>query len=285
MVRLLLLTVAILVFSLSAAAEPKETSSTIGILQDTNGNSVSVGTRSIGTTHEITLFATDKLIINRIYVKLSVEDFKKLLELLKETNTELTKVGTGEATTTFETTTTIGKFLTSNQAYLAAVLTSHGTKREASLYISDESSVNNLVLTVSPEGIQKLFVLLGNAATELSRGETQPEIDNKAPNMSASSASSTGKAVFGVNFIDLPPSIALGLHRQNLKAALIVVVNPGSVSDKAGIKVGDVIYQFDGKPIEKIIDLQKAVSETYVGRKVLVKLLRGEKELSIDVQF
>jgi PDZ domain len=285
MLRLLLLMVAILASSLSAAAESRETSSNIGILRDINGNSVSVGTSSIGTTHEITLFATDKLTINRIYVRLSVEDFKKLLELLKETNTELTKVGAGESTTTVETTTTIGKFFTSNQAYLAAVLTSHGTKREALLYISDEPGVNYLGFSMSPKDIQKLFALLGNAATELSRGGTQPEIDNKAPNMSAPSSSSKGKAVFGVNFIDLPPSIALGLHRENMKGALIVAVNPGSVSDKAGIKVGDVIYEFDGKPIEKIVDLQKAVSETDVGRKVLVKLLRGEKDLNVDAQF
>jgi PDZ domain len=114
---------------------------------------------------------------------------------------------------------------------------------------------------------------------------TLTEIDKKAPNMSAPSSNSKGKSVLGVNVIDLPPSIALGLHHENMKAALIVAVNPSSVSDKAGIKVGDVIYEFDGKPIEKFSDLPKAVSETAVGRKVLIKLLRGDKELSIDAQF
>lgn len=66
---------------------------------------------------------------------------------------------------------------------------------------------------------------------------------------------------------------------------LIVNVIPGSVSDKSGIKVGDIVYEFDGKHIEKLADLQNAVSKTAIGRKVLVKLLRGEKEVSIDAQF
>lgn len=108
---------------------------------------------------------------------------------------------------------------------------------------------------------------------------------NEAPNMSTPTSSSKDKAVFGVQVVDLPASIALGIHRENLKAALVLAVIPNSVSDKSGIKVGDVIYEFDGKPIEKFIDLIKAVTETDVGQKVLVKLLRGEKELSINAQF
>ena len=120
---------------------------------------------------------------------------------------------------------------------------------------------------------------------DLSGFETQTKLDNNESNLSAPTSSSKDKAVFGVQVVDLPASIALGLHRENLKAALVLAVFPNSISDKSGIKVGDVIYEFDGKPIEKFTDLQKAVTETDVGRKVLVKLLRGEQKLSIDAQF
>jgi S1-C subfamily serine protease len=99
------------------------------------------------------------------------------------------------------------------------------------------------------------------------------------------SSSSTGKAVLGVMGVDLPPSIALGLHRENMKGVLVTNVIAGAVSDKAGIKVGDIVYEFDGKPLGKFSELQKIVSETDIGRKVTVKLLRGEKELSLDAQF
>lgn len=97
--------------------------------------------------------------------------------------------------------------------------------------------------------------------------------------------SGINKAAFGVQCADLPASIALSLHRENLKAALVLVVNPNSVADKSGIKVGDIILEFDGKPIEKFADLQKVVSETELGRKVLVKLIRVDKDLNIDAQF
>lgn len=107
-------------------------------------------------------------------------------------------------------------------------------------------------------------------------------LDNKSPDIGAPIPS---RAALGVQVTDLPLSVALMLHRENLKAAFVIAVSPASVADKSGIKVGDVIYEFDGKPIERFIDLQKAVSETDAGRKVLVKLLRGETELSIDAQF
>jgi PDZ domain len=104
-------------------------------------------------------------------------------------------------------------------------------------------------------------------------------------NTNMPSFSSTGTAVFGVSVIDLPPTVASSIHHENMKAAFVIAVIPDSISDKAGFKVGDVIYEFDGKPIEQFTDLQKAASETDVGRKVLVKLLRGEMDVSIDVQF
>jgi membrane-associated protease RseP (regulator of RpoE activity) len=94
-----------------------------------------------------------------------------------------------------------------------------------------------------------------------------------------------GKVVFGVSFGEVTPFIASQIHRENIKAVIIAVVNSNSAADKAGIKVGDVVYEFDNKPIEKTVDLQKAVAETNAGKKVSVKLLRGDKELNLDVQF
>jgi hypothetical protein len=148
--------------------------------------------------------------------------------------------------------------------------------RTVTLVVTNEYGVCSVMLTLLPTDLPPLRDAFQKGMQVMA---TAPK------DISPPSSSNKNKVILGVNVIDLPPSIASGLHRENMKAALVIGVNPGSISDKAGFKVGDVIYEFDGKPIEKFTDLQRAVSETDVGRKVSVKFLRGEKELSIDAQF
>ena len=46
---------------------------------------------------------------------------------------------------------------------------------------------------------------------------------------------------------------------------------------KAGIKTGDVMYEFDGKPIKESGDLPLIVARTPVGKKVEVRLIRDKE--------
>lgn len=280
MLRVSLLLLVFLATPLCAATEPREITTTIGKLQDAEGNSVSVGTRSFGDVNEITLFTADKYSIRSTYVRLSVDDFKRLLDLLRETHIELTSNDAGKAKSGIDSTITIGRFTSTNRAYLSMGVLSSEAKRVALFHVSDKTTINMVVITMSPKDIQQFAELLLKTASALPKSEIAP----KAPNADPSSMKKD-RVVFGVNVIDLPPSIAIGLRRENLKAALVVAINPASVSEKAGIEVGDVIFEFDGKPINKYADLQKAVSETDIGKKVIVKLFRGENELSLVAQF
>lgn len=110
-------------------------------------------------------------------------------------------------------------------------------------------------------------------------------IDTSKTALAQTDLNGNSKVVFGVSFVDLPSAAALAINRENLKAVLVLVVTPSSISDKAGVKVGDVIYEFDGKKIEKNLDLQKAVTETDIGKKVTVKLIRQGGELNLEAQF
>jgi hypothetical protein len=69
------------------------------------------------------------------------------------------------------------------------------------------------------------------------------------------------------------------LTKLNLKAGEAVVVNriiPGLTGDKAGLKVGDVVTGFDGKPVDPatIVDTIRAMP---VGQKIEVTVLRDGK--------
>jgi hypothetical protein len=237
------------------------------------------------------IVAFDKYKINKIVYFIPHEDLQKLHDMVDAT---ITALASPAPKVTSMTLTNMGHVLTYDAVLheggsmsLSIIQDKNG--RFASLHIADVHDINKVEIPFPRQGLKKLLSLIDATKTELGPDRTlppeQPKVDKEASNMSAPTSSSKGKAVLGVNVINLPPSIALGLHHENMKAAFVIAVIPDSISEKSGIKVGDAIYMFDGKPIEQFTDLQKAVSETDVGRKVLVKLLRGEMDVSIDVQF
>ena len=64
------------------------------------------------------------------------------------------------------------------------------------------------------------------------------------------------------------------------RGALVASVAEDSPSDKAGIKAGDIILEFDGKLINEMKELPKIVAETDVGKKVSVKVWRNKREIT-----
>ena len=73
---------------------------------------------------------------------------------------------------------------------------------------------------------------------------------------------------------------SLGL--TSTAGALVIDVTKGGPSENV-IVTGDIILEFDSKPIAKMRDLPRVVAETAVGKAVPVKVLRDGKELSLDI--
>ncbi len=57
----------------------------------------------------------------------------------------------------------------------------------------------------------------------------------------------------------------------------------GSPGKAAGIEAGDVITEFNGKPIKDMKELPKAVASTDIGATVVVKVIRKGKEMTFNV--
>ncbi len=67
------------------------------------------------------------------------------------------------------------------------------------------------------------------------------------------------------------------------KGAVVEYVANGGPAEKAGIKIGDVITAFDGKPVEHGKELQWMASTTGVGKTVTLKVTRSGKPSDVKV--
>ncbi|HEV2196605.1 MAG TPA: M20/M25/M40 family metallo-hydrolase [Candidatus Acidoferrum sp.] len=60
-------------------------------------------------------------------------------------------------------------------------------------------------------------------------------------------------------------------------------VRDGSPAGKAGFKAGDVLIEFDGKPIDNLYDFTYALRAHKAGDKVIVTVLRGNEKITREV--
>jgi serine protease Do len=70
---------------------------------------------------------------------------------------------------------------------------------------------------------------------------------------------------------------------KDTKGVLVSDVMDDSPAKKAGFDRGDVIVEYDGKPMDSPTHLRNAVAQTIVGKKVTVKIIREKKPKSIDL--
>jgi serine protease Do len=87
----------------------------------------------------------------------------------------------------------------------------------------------------------------------------------------------------GVGIQSVDPALAETFGLDKARGALVSRVEPGSPAAQAGLKEGDVILEFAGKPIAKSNDLPAAVAQVPPGTKAPLKVWRDRSEKSFDV--
>lgn len=88
----------------------------------------------------------------------------------------------------------------------------------------------------------------------------------------------------GVVIQDVDLSLAQSFGLDKPMGALVARVQRGGPADQAGIKSGDVIVEFDGKPIEFSHDLPHVVGLVAPGTEAKARLIREKKEKIINVE-
>ena len=91
------------------------------------------------------------------------------------------------------------------------------------------------------------------------------------------------RGFLGVLIQKVTPEIADSLGLDKAQGALVANVSKDGPADKAGIKVGDVIVEFDGKEVKDSGDLPIIVARTAVDKKVRMKVVREKKEVVLSV--
>jgi serine protease Do len=91
------------------------------------------------------------------------------------------------------------------------------------------------------------------------------------------------RGYLGVLIQKVTPEIAESLGMDKGYGALVANVSKEGPAEKAGVKVGDVIVEFDGQPVKDSGDLPIIVARTAVDKKVRMKVLRDKKEIVLNV--
>jgi serine protease Do len=87
----------------------------------------------------------------------------------------------------------------------------------------------------------------------------------------------------GIGIADVTPENAKFFDQSIAAGGVVTQVEPDSPAAKAGLEIGDVITEIDGQKVTDAGELQVRVGQTQPGTKIMLKVLRDGKSMSIPV--
>jgi serine protease Do len=88
----------------------------------------------------------------------------------------------------------------------------------------------------------------------------------------------------GVGIQDMNQALASTFGLEAPRGALVSSVEPDGPADKAGVKAGDVILSFDGRPVDTAGALPTLVAATAPGKSVPIEIWRDKSQRKIEVK-
>ena len=89
----------------------------------------------------------------------------------------------------------------------------------------------------------------------------------------------------GIQIQDITPDVAEYYKLSERKGVLVYQVLPEGPASRAGVKDGDIVAAFDGKPVQHSRQLIDLVSTTKAGRRVQLEILREGKPQTLEVEI
>jgi serine protease Do len=87
----------------------------------------------------------------------------------------------------------------------------------------------------------------------------------------------------GIGIADVTPENAKFFDETNASGGVVTQVEPDSPGAKAGLQIGDVITEIDGQKVNDAGELQVLVGQKQPGSKIMLKVLREGKSMTIAV--
>jgi serine protease Do len=131
--------------------------------------------------------------------------------------------------------------------------------------------INSAIFSRSGGNIGIGFAIPINLAKEL-----LPELEAKGK---------VTRGWLGVLIQKVTPEIADSLGLSDTKGALVADVMDDGPAKEAGIKVGDVIVEFDGHAVKDSTELPLLVARTPVGKSAKLKVVRGKETEVLSVKI
>ena len=83
--------------------------------------------------------------------------------------------------------------------------------------------------------------------------------------------------------VPVPESLRGKVAGSGSSAVLVVHVEPAGPADKAGVLLGDVVIELQGKPVEDTGDIQQLLGSSQIGETVEATVLRGGAPLKLSI--
>lgn len=131
----------------------------------------------------------------------------------------------------------------------------------------------------APEAV-KVLQLVADVTDDLREETGRPEFVRVAPPAGAggpAAGSSSGSGGYGPYFGSIPD------FGEEVKGVKFSDITPGSPAAIGGLKAGDIMTEFDGKPIQNLYDFTYALQAKKPGDVVKVKALRNGKPIEATV--
>jgi hypothetical protein len=94
-------------------------------------------------------------------------------------------------------------------------------------------------------------------------------------------AAAIPKAEFGISLVPVLPTP----QDPTRSGLLIVLVKDGSIAQRAGLLVGDIVTDFGPSLLKQPLDLQSAIAAAVPGSSIPVKITRGADHLTVTAAF
>ncbi len=123
----------------------------------------------------------------------------------------------------------------------------------------------------------QLLAYIGDVAGQLANESERPVFVRVAEPADAHSGSAGSSKGYGPNFGSIPDFTELP------NGVRFADIRPGTPAAKAGLLAGDILTDFDGKPIQNLYDFTYALRAKKPGDEVVVKVLRGSQTIVVKV--